>query len=116
MTLCFGVSAFADHSLSSAMSDSWDLQNAVEATMSANGVVCDTDFSKQTYVVPGDNTSWKQIALCFNSEDDMYAARAAFENGNSLGFYGAPGVVGVLVAKYTWVEYGADKVISVTYQ
>ena len=118
--LFFGANALADHSLASAMGDSYKLKQAVELTMQANNVVCDLDLSNQSYAFPEEQgnlgTAWKQVALCFASNSDLLAARAQMESGNSLGFYGLNGLVGVLVAKYTWENYSAGKVISVSYQ
>jgi hypothetical protein len=112
--------ARADHSLANAMSDSATIAQAVSDIESFNGIVCDTENSNQTYYYPSERetegSAWKQIALCFQDETSMMEARDYFVSGGSLGFYGAPGIVGVLVVSYTWENYQAGKLISIDYE
>jgi hypothetical protein len=111
--------ALADHSLANAMSDSETIAQAVTQTQLSHDVVCDTENSNQTYYYPSERgeagSAWKQIALCFQDENTMMQAREYFLNGGSLGFYGAPNIVGVLVVSYTWEDYKAGKLISIEY-
>jgi hypothetical protein len=112
--------AKADHSLANAMSDSTTIAQAVSQIQSSHNVVCDTENSNQTYYYSSEQgeagTAWKQIALCFSDENSMLEARDYFVNGGSLGFYGAPGIVGVLVVAYTWENYQPGKLIAIDYQ
>lgn len=111
--------ARADHSLALAMQDNQALAKAVSQITAARKVVCDVENSNQTYYYPNERgrsgTAWKQIALCFADEADMMTAREYFKQGGDLGFYGAPGVVGVLVVAYTWENYGAGRILSIEY-
>lgn len=120
ITMIAGSTALADHSLLDAMGNSAKLSEAVHSTTEANNVVCDLVASNQAYAFPEEvgslGTAWKQIALCFDNYDDLFAAHDTLVEGNSLGFYGVRGVVGVLVAKYTWENFKPGKVISVDYQ
>jgi hypothetical protein len=119
MILTFENAALADHSLANAMSDSETIAIAVEQIQSVRDIVCDTENSNQTYYYPSEQgeagSAWKQIALCFEDEDAMMKAREYFVNGGELGFYGAPGIVGVLVVSYTWEDYQAGRLISIEY-
>lgn len=112
--------ARADHSLAKAMSDSETIAQAVTQIQSSNDVVCDTDNSNQIYHYPSEQgelgSAWKQIALCFQNQDSLLQAREYFVNGGSLGFYGASGIVGVLVVSYTWDDYRAGNLISIEYK
>lgn len=112
--------ARADHSLKNAMSDSITIAEAVAQIQSTHGVVCDTENSNQTYYYPSEQgeagTAWKQIALCFQDQNSLVTAREYFKNGGSLGFYGAPSIMGVLVVSYTWSDYKAEKLISIEYK
>ncbi|MCU0538026.1 MAG: hypothetical protein MUD14_29420 [Hydrococcus sp. Prado102] len=112
--------AKADHSLANAMSDSEAIAQAVAQIQSSHNVVCDTENSNQTYYYPSENgeagSAWKQIALCFGDENAMMQARDYFVKGGELGFYGAPGIVGVLVVSYTWENYRPERLISIEYQ
>ena len=112
--------ARADHSLASAMSDSETIAQAVAQIQSSHDVVCDTENSNQTYYYPSEQgeagSAWKQIALCYRDENSLMEAREYFVNGGSLGFYGTPGIVGVLVVSYTWENYRAGKLISIEYK
>ncbi len=112
--------ARADHSLKNAMSDSETIAQAVAQIQSANDVICDTDNSNQSYHYPSEQgksgTAWKQIALCFKDKDSLVKTREHFVNGDSLGFYGASGIVGVLVVSYTWEDYKAGRLISIEYK
>jgi hypothetical protein len=120
MLLTLESVARADHSLANAMSDSETIAQAVSDIESFNGIVCDTENSNQTYYYPSKQeeagSAWKQIALCFQDETSMMKAREYFVNGGSLGFYGAPGIVGVLIVSYTWENYQAGKLISIDYR
>lgn len=111
--------ARADHSLATAMQQNATIAEAVAQMSAAREVVCDVENSNQTYYYPAERgrsgTAWKQIALCFNNEADMKKAREYFQQGGDLGFYGAPGVVGVLVVAYTWENYGAGRILSIEY-
>jgi hypothetical protein len=112
--------ARADHSLANAMSDSETIAQAVAQIQSSNNIICDTENSNQTYYYPSEQeeagSAWKQIALCFQDETSMMEARDYFVSGGSLGFYGAPGIVGVLVVSYTWENSQAGKLISIDYK
>ena len=112
--------ARADHSLKYAMSDSEIISQAVAQIQSTHDVICDTDNSNQTYYYPSEQgeagSAWKQIALCFQDENSLTKAREYFINGGSLGFYGAPGITGVLVVSYTWEDYKAARLISIEYK
>jgi hypothetical protein len=114
------TTARADHSLANAMSDSETIAQAVAQIQSAHDVICDTDSSNQTYYYPSEQgesgTAWKQIALCFQDENSLKKAREYFINGDSLGFYGAPNIMGVLVVSYTWSDYKAENLISIEYK
>ncbi len=112
--------ARADHSLATAMSDSETIAQAVSQIQSSHNVVCDTENSNQTYYYPSEQgqlgTAWKQIALCFQDQNSLMRAREYFVNGGSLGFYGTPGIVGVLVVSYTWEDFQAGQLISIEYK
>ena len=112
--------ARADHSLATAMSDSETIAQAVSQIQSSHDVICDTENSNQAYYYPSEQgqagTAWKQIALCFQDQNALMEARDYFVNGGSLGFYGAPGIVGVLVVSYTWEDFRAGKLISIEYK
>ncbi len=112
--------ARADHSLANAMSDSETIAQAVAQIQSAHDVVCDTENSNQSYYYPSERgqagTAWKQIALCFQDQNSLMQAREYFINGGSLGFYGASGIVGVLIVSYTWEDYQAGRLISIEYK
>lgn len=118
--LTLGNSARADHSLATAMSDSQAIATAVMQIQSTHNIICDTENSNQTYHYPTEQgqlgTAWKQIALCFQDRNSMLQAREYFLNGGSLGFYGASGIVGVLIVSYTWEDYGAGKLIAIEYK
>jgi hypothetical protein len=123
IALTFGIMtkpALADHSLAIAMNDNITLANAVAQISATHRVVCDVENSNQTYYYPAEQgqagTAWKQIALCFPNETAMLTARQYFQKGGELGFYGAPGVVGVLVVAYTWEDYKAARIISIEYR
>jgi hypothetical protein len=102
------------------MSDSETIAQAVAQIQSSNNIICDTENSNQTYYYPSEQeeagSAWKQIALCFQDETSMMEARDYFVSGGSLGFYGAPGIVGVLVVSYTWENSQAGKLISIDYK
>jgi hypothetical protein len=120
LTLGFAVKpARADHSLAIAMNDNITLANAVAQISAARKVVCDVENSNQAYYYAAERgqagTAWKQIALCFENETAMMNARKYFQRGGELGFYGAPGVVGVLVVAYTWEDYKAARILSIEY-
>lgn len=112
--------ARADHSLATAMSDSETIAQAVSQIQSSHDVICDTENSNQAYYYPSEQgqagTAWKQIALCFQDQNSLMEARDYFVNGGSLGFYGAPGIVGVLVVSYTWEDFQPGKLISIEYK
>lgn len=112
--------AKADHSLANAMSDSETIAQAVAQIQSSNNVVCDVENSSQTYYYPSEQgeagTAWKQIALCFQDRNSLMQGREYFINGGELGFYGAPGIVGVLVVAYTWENYQAGQLILIEYK
>ncbi|MEG3437325.1 hypothetical protein V0288_09360 [Pannus brasiliensis CCIBt3594] len=109
----------ADHSLATAMQQNATIAEEVARLTEAHDVLCDVENSNQTYYYPAERgrsgTAWKQIALCFKDEADMKKAREYFQQGGDLGFYGAPGVVGVLVVAYTWEGYGAGRILSLEY-
>lgn len=110
----------ADHSLASAMSNSRTISQAVAQIQSTHNVICDTDNSNQSYHYPSEQgklgTAWKQIALCFQDQKSLMEAREYFVKGDSLGFYGTRGIVGVLVVSYTWDDYQAGRLISIEYK
>ncbi|WP_319422650.1 hypothetical protein [Pleurocapsa sp. FMAR1] len=112
--------ARADHSLANAMSDSETISQAVAQIQSTHDVICDTDNSNQIYHYPSEKgeagSAWKQIALCYQDENSLKEAREYFINGGSLGFYGAPGIMGVLIVSYTWEDYKAERLISIEYK
>ena len=112
--------ARADHSLANAMSDSETISQVVTQIQSAHDVICDTDNSNQIYYYPSEQgeagSAWKQIALCYQDENSLKEAREYFINGGSLGFYGAPNIMGVLVVSYIWDDYKAGKLISIEYK
>ncbi|MGK7953127.1 MAG: hypothetical protein AB4368_31155 [Xenococcaceae cyanobacterium] len=112
--------AKADHSLATAMSDSETIAQAVSQIQSTHNVICDTENSNQAYYYPSEQgqagTAWKQITLCFQDQNSLMEARDYFVNGGSLGFYGAPGIVGVLVVSYTWEDFQAGQLISIEYK
>jgi hypothetical protein len=112
--------AKADHSLADVMSDSATIAEAVNQIQDFNNVVCDTENSSQSYYYPSEagetGTAWKQIALCFQDENALMQARDYFINGGSLGFYGTPGLVGVLIVSYTWENFQAGSLISIDYK
>ncbi len=112
--------ARADHSLAIAMNDNAALAATVTQIAATHKVVCDVENSNQAYYYPAERgkegTAWKQIALCFADEAAMINARKYFQRGGELGFYGAPGVVGVLVVAYTWEDYRAGRIISIEYR
>lgn len=118
--LTMSNAARADHSLANAMSDSETIAQAVAQIQSAHNVVCDVDNSNQTYYYPFERgqagTAWKQIALCFEDKNSLVQAREYFINGDSLGFYGASGIVGVLVVSYTWEDFQAGRLIEIEYK
>lgn len=77
--------------------------------------------------VEGENTRLRHYlarlhrkTLCYSKSLEMLQhfrlLREYFINGNSLGFYGAPSIMGVLVVSYTWSDYRAEKLISVEYK
>jgi hypothetical protein len=111
--------ANADHSLADALADSPTISQAVAQIQSFNKVVCDTSGSNQSYYFPAEEgksgTAWKQISLCYKNKAAMEQAQKYFKAGGTLGFYGAPGIVGILVVSYTWENYRAVKLISITY-
>lgn len=112
--------ALADHSLADAMSENTTIAQAVSQIESFHNIVCDTTQSNQMYYDRSEEgelgNAWKQIALCFKDRNSMMQARQYFVEGGSLGFYGAPGIVGVLVVSYTWENYQPQRLISIEYQ
>lgn len=111
--------AQADHSLKDAMDDNPMIARAVMRIQAKNKVICDLENSNQTYYKPQEKgelgTAWKQIALCYETEIDLQNGRQYFQQGGELGFYGAPGLVGVLVVSYTWENYQPTRLISIQY-
>lgn len=116
---CFTSVAMADHSLMSAMEDNSDLFNGVVSVVRAKGVICDFENSNQMSVAGTPTSSaFRQVALCFRNTDDLHRARAYLTSGNTLGFYGVPGVEAILDVSYEWImtdEYwGAGKLLSLS--
>jgi hypothetical protein len=111
--------AKADHSLANVISSSGTISQAVAQIQSTHNVVCDAENSNQTYYYPSEQgelgSAWKQIALCFRNKNTMMKARKYFQSGDSLGFYGAPDIVGVLVVAYTWENYEPKRLILIHY-
>jgi hypothetical protein len=114
-----GTVARADHSLASVISSSGTISQAVAQIQSFHNVVCDAENSNQGYYYPSEKgqsgSAWKQIALCFRDRSAMLKAQQYFKSGGSLGFYGAPNIVGVLVVSYTWENSQPKHLISITY-
>lgn len=111
--------AFADHSLQDILSDNPAIAQSIEQITNYQKVVCDLENSNQVYYTRTEKgqlgTAWKQIALCFETVEDREKARQYFVEGGPLGFYSAPGIVGVLVVSYTWENFRAGRLISITY-
>ena len=111
--------AYADHSLQDVMNENSVIAQAVKQIQSSNKVVCDVKNSNQTYHYPQEKgklgTAWKQITLCYANQSDLQRGRQYFQTGGTLGFYGAPNIVGVLIVSYTWDDYRPRRLISVEY-
>ena len=117
--LSWGTKAMADHSLKNAMDDNVTIAQAVAQIQSVHQVVCDVANSNQTYYYRHETgrlgTAWKQITLCYEDEASLLRGQQYFSQGGTLGFYGAPGIVGVLVVSYTWENYQAKRLIAIEY-
>lgn len=113
--------ARADHSIADILPDNPAIAQAITQVTRFNQVVCDLANSNQSYYYRSEQgqstggTAWKQIALCFENTETMNKAHQYFVKGGQFGFYGAPGVVGILVVAYTWENYTAATLIELEY-
>lgn len=117
--MALGSVALADHSLQDAINMSTALGEAVKQTMVDNNlqeteVFCDSrssNLQKSSNSNSGKD-SFKQIALCYDNQD---VAGDMLIFGNPDGFAGIPGIVGVLIAEYTWEDVSVADVLTVRY-
>lgn len=109
-------SAFADHSLASAMQDSAEINSAVRAAMKAKKVVCATDLSLQmTSKASRGQETWRQVALCFSSKKSMEQTLDVLAKGNNFGGLYGLNVDAILDVTYTWSEEAtAQKIVSIS--
>lgn len=117
--LSWATKANADHSLQDAMDNNVTIAQAVAQMQSAHQVICDVVNSNQSYYYPEETgesgTAWKQITLCYENQAQLRQGRQYFQQGGTLGFYGAPHIVGILVVSYTWENYQPKRLIAIEY-